>query len=245
LPRKTAEVELRRYRFGSSWIAAESPSVGENYIILPITTKLQRLRRKEFPNTTAYVIVNGAGLIDAEERHLDASAIDLWEIRRALKPYAADGASSIQFDIYMVGFPVRRTGGTPHPISVLSGALLWGAIKAGFQDPSTSRYTHKAPPDWKSFVADFATPPSEEDIEAEAGVGDDQFKLYAVRTPLSRHLYGHFDDEAECVIHTLVVAFLEMKRTRFLAKFPNGHEYSVSADLSVDTADGMWPGFTP
>jgi hypothetical protein len=81
--------------------------------------------------------------------------------------------------------------------------FLRGMAEAWFRDyeiEGVQHYGWKSAGDWQSLFADLATPPSEEAMEAESGVGDDQVKLYQVRTPLSRYLYGN---DTDCVIHIL------------------------------------------
>ncbi|MHC4403462.1 MAG: hypothetical protein ACYTG0_27715 [Planctomycetota bacterium] len=54
--------------------------------------------------------------------------------------------------------------------------------------------------DWRSLSAKLTTPPSKEAGRAESGVGDNQVRLYPVRTPLGRLLYGN---DVDCVVHII------------------------------------------
>jgi hypothetical protein len=91
---------------------------------------------------------------------------------------------------------------------VLSRALGQFAREIGLRDSEVDfrRYSETGPAgskyfnNWKGLVADLGKPASKLEIEAESGMGDDVVKLFAVRTPLSRHLFGgEYGNAADCV----------------------------------------------
>ena len=86
---------------GKDGAAASSKAaafVGENFVVLPITTDLQRQRRK-LANAKAYVIMNGPALIDEKNTTIDRKALNLGRMGNVLGPYTRSKPANVVFDV--------------------------------------------------------------------------------------------------------------------------------------------------
>ncbi|MHC4402445.1 MAG: hypothetical protein ACYTG0_22500 [Planctomycetota bacterium] len=215
-----AEGPKARPRVGSAEAGIEESSAAAlpekrepgsgNFLVVPITTELQRAHGKEYDKAELFVLVNATGAIREDDMQLDLAAVDLEALHELLLARASEktDAGEPRDGIVVLNFYYfRPSTGVTHsrdPVTDFSSRLRDVTKRAGFPDAYVS--IRRAGPDWRhpnywrSLVAELATPPSEEAVKAESGVGDDQVKLYPVRTPLARFLFG---DEVDCVIHII------------------------------------------
>lgn len=174
-----------------------------NFVEVPITTNLQRARSAKYADAKVFVLINGMALFNEDDTVLNLAEFDDKGLEVAMNGHVQAGVRGTAiFRVCCVPF-------LPRPEHVAWGAsgifhlYLTHRVDDWFRDFDVeivplSRWTPAT--DWQSLVADITRPPSDEDIQAESGVGDDQVKVYPVRTPLSRYLYG---DAYDCVIHII------------------------------------------
>ena len=79
-PRKEAAAAGKE---GAAASSKETELVGENFVVLPITTNLQR-RGRELAK--AYVIMNGSALIDEKNTTVDRKALELGRLGNVIQP---------------------------------------------------------------------------------------------------------------------------------------------------------------
>jgi hypothetical protein len=173
----------------------------DDFLVLPIRTELQRAAGKKSGNAKVLVLINGVKVIQGEDEAIDAGALKLSKIWEAIEPFAKSEAGNVVFQMWCDTY-ARAPGddGSWPASSILLEFLREFGQRIGFQDADVrlffltkhSEY-HNG---WERAVADFAPLPGEQEPE-EPGVGDQQVKLYLVRTRLSRLLYRDVD----CVIH--------------------------------------------
>ncbi len=173
----------------------------DDFLVLPIRTELQRAAGKKFGNAKVLVLINGVKVIQGEDEAIDAGALKLSKIWKAIEPIAKSEACNVVFQMWCGTYARVPENDDSWPASsILLEFLREFGQRVGFQDADVrlffltrhSEY-HNG---WERAVADFATLPGEQEPE-EPGVGDQQVKLYRVRTRLSRLLYRN----ADCVIH--------------------------------------------
>ncbi|MHC4401410.1 MAG: M56 family metallopeptidase, partial [Planctomycetota bacterium] len=174
-----------------------------NFLVVPITSNLQRAAGPEYAEAKVFVLINGMALFNEDNTVLNLAAFDDRGLKEAMQGYLRAGVRGTAI------FRVCSGPLLPSPEHVQWGAsgvfhiFLKNRAGGWFRDFEVEIVHHhhwKYANDWQSLVADLAKPPSEEAIQAESGVGDDQVKVYPVRTPLSRYLYGH---DFDCVIHII------------------------------------------
>lgn len=181
--------------------ATMDAALRDNFLVLPIRTDLQRATGSKYDKAKVLVLVNAAKVIKGEDEALDAKALRLQRIWEAIEPFTEGEPGNVVFRVWC-GWYVRRSNddGTWPASSILIPALQQFGRDVGFQDVAVNLYFlppgNKYVGHWERAVADFAARPGEDDVE-EAAVGDQQIKLYPVRSPLSRLLYGG----ADCVVH--------------------------------------------
>ena len=86
--------------------------------------------------------------------------------------------------------PTRRPEHSFRASQALWGLLkheanVIGPIEITYRNKDRDEKHHK---DWKSLVAELASPQTEEAIRGEAGVSDGMMAAHAICTPLSRYL---------------------------------------------------------
>jgi len=192
--------------------AAKSP--GERWVVMPVTTELQRLSAGR--KARAYVLVDGEWF-RRDRVTLDVGALNLDALRRQLQPYADAEKGAVHFhlrciwgapDFVAEGGELRRGPGWPSEIekpdrvsAVLRYALIGLGQEAGFRQVTADylfyRAGTEAARDWDLLAADLRQGLAADAGREEAGIGNDTFKVYPVRTALSRFLYFN----ADCVLH--------------------------------------------
>lgn len=172
-----------------------------NYVIMPITTELQRHYYRNNEDAKAFVFVNAMDPVSENGAVLNVAAIDIDSMMESLKPIAeSDSSATVIFSIRTRDKPLNQRAA-----GVLSRALPTEARLAGFREgqydfrrfEETSKYYNN----WKGFVADLCVPPLQAEIDAETGVSDEEVTVFAVHTPLSKMLYGgDFEFPIDCVV---------------------------------------------
>lgn len=203
LDRKTQPAGAQRETPKTPASPEEKEPGSSNFVVVPITTNLQRAKGSEYAQAKLFVLINGMALFNEDDTVLNAAALDLKRLKKAVEAkLEADQRGTIILRVCSARFlPRPKRGG--YRASGAFRLLLRATVGLWFRDCEIEMVQHnrwKHANDWQSLVADLAKVPSEEATEAESGVGDDQVKLYAVRTPLSRYLYG---DKMDCVIHII------------------------------------------
>ena len=186
---------------GSPPNAAIEAALRDDFLVLPIRTELQRVTGRNFDKAKVLVLINGVKVIKGEDEALDAKALKLSKIWKAIEPFAKGEPSDVVFRVWC-GWYVSRSldDGTWRASSILKNALEGFGRGMGFQDAwvdvrfLSPRFEYKD--NWKGAVADFAPRPGENKVD-EPAVGDQQVKLYPVHTRFSRLLYHN----ADCVVH--------------------------------------------
>ncbi len=188
----------------------EKAVVGMNYIILPITTNLQRARGKAYEKASFFVLINGQALFNEDDTVLNMSPLGLQALRETMQGYshAGVGGDSVIRISWPLPLPRPKDYGGERASLALQCLLKHSYITAGwpgavhveiFWTNRDWKYANA----WESLVADLTKPPPEGAVEDEAGVGDDQVKLYAVSTPFSQFLFGGYSVPTDCVVHII------------------------------------------
>jgi thiol-disulfide isomerase/thioredoxin len=162
---------------------ADEPSI-ENYLLLPVTTELQRSLLA--PNVSAYGIVNANALI--QDGRIDPAALDLPGFQKELQALAKSNPGTII--IYC-----RFQNWQPQPAAeeLLEAALTQLCRKAGFERVATGKTYVSS--EWKQDIG-LASYARIGRVEGEEGlVQDERVRAFAVRTRLSRYLTG-----SDCVV---------------------------------------------
>jgi hypothetical protein len=187
--------------FETTPVAAQLATPGSgNYLVVPTTTKLQRYYFKDFENVNAFVFINAMDPISEDGRKLDAAAVDVDSMRRALAGYGGiDPPGST-----IIAIRTRSKPQIAHAAGMLSRAVARYGREAGLRECEIDfrryRETNEYFNNWQGLVSAFAKPPTKQEIVAEAGKGDEQAMVFAAHTPLSRMLYGgEFDVPSDCV----------------------------------------------
>ena len=134
---------------------------------------------------------------------LDATAIDLAGLWKSLEPHAKGVPGNVILEVRCPR-PLSRARNRCPASYVFAIYLESCGRRVGFQDvdvrvrpaPRDWKYAN----DWESLVADVREALPEPGRQVEKGVGDEQVKLYAIQTGLSRFLYG---EDVDCVIHII------------------------------------------
>ena len=166
--------------------AADPPK--QAYLLFPIRTQLQQ---EVFfhPNERYYLMVHGESLLDGEGK-LDASQLDFDSLTddigriREVRP-----GDKIRSEVFYAKEPPRAGN------HLLNLAILGWACDSGYEPHSSITFIGDG--DWKAAVkiTDDARGLSPEKGREDA-VGDEDIRVYPVRTALSRLR----SNEAECVI---------------------------------------------
>ncbi|HEX4141986.1 MAG TPA: M56 family metallopeptidase [Pirellulales bacterium] len=179
------------------------PVVGKNFVILPINTNLQRARGAAYKDAKTFVLINGKGLFNEEDTILDTRQVDCEGLRRAFEAMIHGGVRGA--NIFRLLVP--PFGDAPDGTPILTGeAADTFADHLKLIDTCGKNSVEQIPgnqciQDWKPLVRELTAPSRADAVDGEAGIGNEQVKVYAVRTPLSRLLlYGDRDD---CVIHVI------------------------------------------
>jgi len=187
---------------------AESPrdafveaALRDDFLVLPIRTELQRATGKSFDEAKVLVLINGVKVIQGENEAINAGALKLSRIWKAIDPFTEGEAGNVVFKVWcdMYAYEPRDDGSWPAS-SILMEVLRGVGHRIGFQDVDVNlsflTKHHKYYNDWERAVADSAALPGENELEEQA-VGDQHVRLYPVRTGLSRLLYP----DADCVVY--------------------------------------------
>jgi hypothetical protein len=168
-------------------LVAKPPNavVGKTFALAPLSTDLQRrLIHNAGPNSSALLVVDAPALFK-DARTLDIEALQLSEIRKALKALQPEkGKSVVHFAVHYTNTSDVSTDGE----QVLDFTLAGAARADGFL-PGTEagfRTHHNTPFAFEKYVAPLK---ADRDADAaETGVGDERALAYPVRTPLSKVL---------------------------------------------------------
>jgi hypothetical protein len=145
---------------------------------------------------------------------LDAKALDLKGLRRQLQPYGEEKGATVVFYMPLIfhdttavssegaGFGLKETGPTDYVTWVLECALEGLGRQVGFQDAAaTTEVNHGSiSNDWSSYVSTLKMGMLQDAVRDEAGIGDDRFAVYPVRTALSRLLFDSAPVNVDCVL---------------------------------------------
>ncbi len=159
--------------------------VGDNYLVFPVTTDLQRFRLGAA--TKALVLVDGASVVRADGT-LDGKALDFRKLGEALKGFDRKG------HVVLTACFGNPNGDERHAIDILYWALEGFARREGFATAS-GMVSYSVHYDWKAQVAAAS---KEEVVAEETATGNKLVTVYAVRTVTSRALTG-----ADCVVDIL------------------------------------------
>ena len=168
---------------------------------MPITTELQRHYYRNNENAKAFVFVNAMDPVSENGAVLNVAAIDIDSMMESLAPIAeGDSSATVIFAIR-----TRKEPQYQRAAGVLSRALPSYAREVGLREGEFDfrRYTetNKYFNNWKGLVNELSEMPLQTQIDAEAGVGDENVMVFAVHTPLSRILYGgEFESPIDCVV---------------------------------------------
>jgi len=177
------------------------PVVGRNFAIVPVATDLQRAAGIKYKNAQVYVLINGARLFSKNDLTLNTEAIDHKALTKVMETYIkAGGRGTGIFEIVTgSGFKMAPDGGWS--ASGVFVEFMEQRARGWFSDSDVRLSIEPQDSEsWETLVRALTKVPSPSDIQAEAGVGDAQVKVYPVVTPLSRHLYGK---DIDCVIRVI------------------------------------------
>jgi len=195
-------------------ITRRAVAAGERWVVIPITTELQRVMTG--PNARACVVVDGDWF--ARNRlTLDADALNLPAMRERLMPFVDAGIGTVHFRIRCASRQVQTISkggmrslaqdspGIPATPDYVSSVLQWtligfGREAAGFRD-ATAEFVYAAGDDdssgtWLALVADLKNGLAGDAGRDESGIGQEKFTVYSTRTALSRFLCSG----ADCVL---------------------------------------------
>ncbi len=171
------------------------PVAGKNFVVLPVTTELQRACGPKYADAKVFVLINGMALLNEDET-LNAAALDFQELRKAVKGFFRAGERGTT--IYLAcRLPPKDPNANPYGVLLPSVTGKVRSWPGKYWVTATVHYRWKYANKWDSFVADLTAQPPQGEPQDEPALGDDQVKVYPVRTPLSRYLYG---DNVDCVI---------------------------------------------
>lgn len=180
--------------------AKTTPTAGENFVVVPVKTELQKLFGG-LAKADVFVLLNGWALAK-DESTVDANAINVHRVREALQRYRSS-EGSVHFRInceYIPGVFEKQSG--RNSFNLLALAFRQLGLEAGFagveveveHNSDRSKFGH-LPNDWTSAATSLLVN-AKADPDKESGVGDNLVRLYRVNTGLSRALFGNVD----CVI---------------------------------------------
>ena len=187
---------MRRFLLGALLAFAgfaSTPATGtadeSNFLVLPITTELQRSAFGNRPAARAYVLVNGKALLGGDA--VRWKALDFDALRKALAPLQDGKDGAVIFRIFHDG---------SSPSDEVPRLLRWALVGfaregAGFRDAHTVS-TADGSFDWDKHLAAINDRPVGRPDGDEALVGDAAVRVGPVRTALSRHLFSN----ADCVV---------------------------------------------
>lgn len=173
------------------------PVVGKNFVVMPITTDLQRAAGRMYRDAKVLVLINALGLINKENTVLDTSAVALDELDSALSSIIADGVR---------GAAVFRLLNEPDgPSRATSASQVFASFlrtngRQWFSEVDVESVRHASAENWPLLIAQLTQAPEPAANQDETGVGDERVKVYPIRTPLSRYLFSHEDD---CVVRVI------------------------------------------
>jgi beta-lactamase regulating signal transducer with metallopeptidase domain len=177
--------------------AGTKPATGKNYVVVPFTSQLQRALRRSYQTATFFVLINAAPMINKDDTVLDIGAVDFKGLSDAMQAY-------IKADL-LDRVIVEADVGT-RDVKCQPGNASW--VLLSFLEsvpPTDDRSTSLCHRDtdynnWTSLAAKLGTPPTDAEVQREAGVGDDLVHVYPICTPLARLLSTH---DADCVIRNV------------------------------------------
>jgi len=166
---------------------AASSATTPNFVVVPISTELQRKLLGGDKTLKAYVVLNGASFLQSDNL---AGSIDAPALTRALAALkGSDQQSQVVFNTCFRDSASSRTIVDP-----LEKALGGIAREAGFQK-SRHNTTYDGRNDWDARIAAISSADLATDIADEAGVGDPLVMAYPVRTKASQ-----FITNVDCVV---------------------------------------------
>jgi hypothetical protein len=154
-----------------------------NFIVVPITTALQRVGRDD---AQAFVMVNMA----------DDELVDFTELRMALADWPSRQLGRVFFNVrhsLASGQAIEEVDGEPFPRPVLFNqnelvqlAFEGIARDVGFRSATVEAYLAYEQRPWELIVADFLGNVDQDATADESPLGDDLVEVYPVRTTMSR-----------------------------------------------------------
>ncbi len=173
---------------GLAFAPLASTADESNFLVLPITTELQRSALGNRPAAKAYVLVNGNGLINSNT--VLWKALDFNALRKALTPFKEGKDAAVIFRI-------SHDGSNSSDATQLLGWTLvgFGRQEVGFRDAHTVTIIDGSF-NWEKHLAAINERLAGKPDGTEAPTGNDAVKVSPVQTALSRHLFGN----ADCVV---------------------------------------------
>lgn len=174
------------------------PVAGKNFAIVPFRTAAQRAYSAKYADAKYFVLINGTAVINDDDTLVNTAELDFHALDKAMQAYLVAGVRGTTL-IRIAKTSARRAASPkqgPTPITTMASTLLMTYFheraRGWLGNGEVEVVSHwETPESWESVVADLTKIPTEDDIRAEAGIGDDLVKVYPVRTGLSRCLYGH------------------------------------------------------
>lgn len=174
--------------------AEERPVIGEGFVLFPVTTLLQRMQLArngdELPRIRAYIAVNGASAI-AEDGSIDAAALPLDDIRKALSETSGRAEGAVAVALYLDAKSSNPAAGT-----LVEMALESLGSRSGFKSTTVRVTRVNGRLDWGKTVGWATQPAAGPPNDDETPIGDEHVQVFPVRTEFSRFL----TQGADCVI---------------------------------------------
>jgi beta-lactamase regulating signal transducer with metallopeptidase domain len=226
----------------------QKPVVGENFVIVPFTSELQRASRETHKDARLFVVINGAALINEDNSKLDTAALDFDTLHKAMKRYLLAGVREpgdviIHICLTESQIRAREKGLWFSADEALKSFLERNTpVPIGPHGVEVVHHTDwKYENDWKDLVADLSVLPSKEDIRRESGIGDDLVKVYPICTPLGRFLHGNGEN---CVIRNLKA--LDRLTPEEIQTFPERVKtYAAKLNIKEPLKFGFFVDFGP
>ena len=180
---------------GSAFLPAPASAADEsNFLVLPVTTDLQRSAWNGDPRARAYVLVNGTAILQGDAT-IRWQALDFDALAKALTPLRKDKDTVVIFQV------IHDALKQPDAGRVIRWALIGFARENGFPDVRVVENI-RGGFDWQKHIAamneKIGAQPDGDEPAAKGG----SVVVHPVRTVLSRYLF----EGADCVV-TLTTPF--------------------------------------
>ncbi len=178
----------------SAVLPAPAGADESNFLVLPVTTDLQRSAWHGDPRARAYVLVNGTALLQGEDT-IRWQALDFDALAKSLAPLRKDKDTVVIFQV------IHDALKQPDAGRLIRWALIGFAREKGFADARVVENV-RGGFDWPKHIAAMNEKISAQPDGAEPAAKDGPIVVHPVRTVLSRYLF----EGADCVV-TLATPF--------------------------------------